>query len=485
MDGEDGRRLKPKVLVIGLGDSGAQLVQRLTDTWDVVGVDVDPAALRALEAQLPPERRPTLVPGDATSALVLRRVAPGGVRTALACTGSDEVNLEALRLAASELGAESRTALLIDPGFADRYRAAGIDAVSRGGAAAAALAGRVDLGRRVATNVGLGQGEIVEVSVLPGSMLVGRTLRELHPRRWLIAAVYRAEQVVIPHGDTRIEAGDRVLIVGEPEILPAIAALASTGESEFPLQFGSHVVSACGSQLPAILPEVGYLLAETEADRFEVIACAAEPEPLRALTAACEAAQIPHSVTCQAEGTLPSLAEAAAQRDVGLFVLPPGPLSLWARIGLRRAPSAAVFDRLRSPVLVCRKTFPYRRVLLGLAELPLPTALVQLALDLVRKLQAELHLGVVHQPDIVVGSERRSDMDERRREIEALAAMYHVPLQSLTLSGNPIAEFVRVSKDFDLLLLPWTPGRRVSLTRPSITLNVAHRAACSVMVLPQ
>ena len=93
-------------------------------------------------------------------------------------------------------------------------------------------------------------------------------------------------------------------------------------------------------------------------------------------------------------------------------------------------------------MLIARGSFPYDRVLLVLAELPFPTRAAQLAIDLVRMVGAELHLAVVHQPELVVGAQLREEVLERRREVEQLAGLYHVTCAVEELEGNPIEAVV-------------------------------------------
>ena len=143
-----------------------------------------------------------------------------------------------------------------------------------------------------------------------------------------------------------------------------------------------------------------------------------------------------------------------------------------------------MIDLVRSPVLVARKTMPYNRIMIALAELPFHTAAAQMAIDLVRMIGAKLFLGVVQQPDIVVGSDHRQEMTEQHRELEALISMYHIKSETVIMEGNPIREIEKRSRDFDLLILPRKRGRRGSIRKPDVGLNLIHRAHCSVMVMP-
>ena len=58
-----------------------------------------------------------------------------------------------------------------------------------------------------------GEAEAIEAEALETSPLVGKPLRELDlPEGIRIGAIYRGEEVIIPDGETRIAAHDRVII---------------------------------------------------------------------------------------------------------------------------------------------------------------------------------------------------------------------------------------------------------------------------------
>jgi CIC family chloride channel protein len=62
------------------------------------------------------------------------------------------------------------------------------------------------------------QAEFVEVSVASGSPVVGLTIAELNlPRAAVLVSIRRGHDLVIPHGDTRLEAGDVVTALCESD----------------------------------------------------------------------------------------------------------------------------------------------------------------------------------------------------------------------------------------------------------------------------
>lgn len=476
--------MRPRILLAGLGETGSELAQKLMLNWDVIGVDPDPDAASRLPVDDERCEALTVQVGDATSALVLRKADLEGVHAAVACTGSDEVNLEVLRMAREMFSIQNLYTLMYRLEWEDRYTEQNIEVISQDHACAAILESRIARGQKVAADIGLGIGEIMEVEVLANSSVIGRPLMELKPQRWLVGAIYRDRKLVVPHGDTQLMQGDRVLIVGDPDILPSIATLIRTGESEFPLQFGSHVVSLYDPELDQVLDEAAYLIEHTRAERFEAISCNVDADNLQALGRRCESMQIPYEFSCNAQNSVASLVHEANRADVGVLIMPHEALGFLSRIGLGRSRTASVMDLVHSPVLISRKSIPYRRVLLVMADLPFPTRAAQLGIDLVRILDAELTVGLVHQPELVVGGELKEQMEKRYQDVENLAGMYHVQASVKRLEGNPITAILDACNDYDLLVVPYRKGKRAFLTRPSVALNIIHRATCSVMVMP-
>ena len=89
-------------------------------------------------------------------------------------------------------------------------------------------------------------GDIVDYMVSPSSRAAGRMVRELAlPAGVVIALVTRDDKIVPPHGSTRLQAADHVIVILKPELRPLVdRVFASSSESpleipvavEFPLR---------------------------------------------------------------------------------------------------------------------------------------------------------------------------------------------------------------------------------------------------------
>ncbi|WP_353662469.1 TrkA C-terminal domain-containing protein [Hydrogenimonas sp. SS33] len=93
----------------------------------------------------------------------------------------------------------------------------------------------------IAQNVGLGQGEIMEVSVPFGSAYVYRHIGTIIQNRWRIVALYRANQLLLPKPSLMIKPNDVLLLVGKPSVLESVFRAIKRQSGQFPAPFGEHI----------------------------------------------------------------------------------------------------------------------------------------------------------------------------------------------------------------------------------------------------
>ncbi len=93
----------------------------------------------------------------------------------------------------------------------------------------------------VAQNVGLGQGEIMEVHVPFGSTYAYRHIGSILQRKWKIAALYREEKQILPTNATMIRPNDTLLILGKPIVLDGVYRTINKRIGLFPEPFGKNI----------------------------------------------------------------------------------------------------------------------------------------------------------------------------------------------------------------------------------------------------
>ena len=93
----------------------------------------------------------------------------------------------------------------------------------------------------VAQNIGLGIGEIMEVSIPVGSSYAYRHLASIEQTKWKIAAVYRANSLLIPRPTLMLMPNDLLLLIGDPKVLQTVFRSIKRELGQFPAPFGSSI----------------------------------------------------------------------------------------------------------------------------------------------------------------------------------------------------------------------------------------------------
>ncbi len=447
-----------RVVLAGAGAVGRALSARLAREHEVVVVDPDGEACRSIgtprtlaeaPALLTGEPRVHVIRADATSRLVLGALAEGSKRPVLVATSPrDDVNLEAGRLA-RDLGYEPVLAVLHDPAWGERYTAERILTVDCAALVADHLQRAVrHAGAVVPIGVGLGRGELLEVRLLASSPVLGRPLAAVSPDRWRVAAVFRNDTLVLPTGETVLEVDDRVLLVGNPEEMPAVAEHVRMGSPRFPQPWGQRV---------ATLEPGG-------------------PDEALAAEAATLAEAAGVGPVVRGSGQIPP------GHRPGVVVVRPPRAGRWSLLGGRRQGDGSLCNRIPVPLLFARESQPYRRILVPVSGSGMTGAGVELAIDLARQHGATVAAVAVDLPRLLTGF----DEDARQAEIapiRRLCDLYGVALDDHHRVGNPVRQILAEIRAHDLVVLTRRHGRSNSWMNPDIALRVARQAPCSVLVL--
>ncbi len=469
------------MLLIGAGETGLALLRALSGTWHVVALDINPECASALEGLRRPGLTIEFFAKDGSSMLNLRDAGIERADFVAAVTTRDEVNLEISRLSLSLNPPPQTLAVVGSASTQAQAKALGAEPILRPQAIAGMLVNVIERGVRVAAGVGLGQGEIVEIQVLPSSPVVNVRLADLRARRWLVAAIYRNEQIVVPHGDAVIREGDRLLLSGEPDILPDIAEFFRSGVARFPLQYGRRFVALGDGPAPSgYWQEVKFLVSGGRNLGVTVLH-RGTPESVR-LPADLSWPTAPNFLRNETP-LIPFLRGQASALDCGCLILPKRKGGLLRRAGLRRPWFAELLNILPCPTLLAAGATPFKRIVLPVTESVELSGATELAVDLSRQLSLPITAVTVSQPAFVSGDEDAELKSRALRTVQELAAPYRVRIELQHIQGNPVREIARLCAADDLLVLTQRPSRRVSLFRPDIAYLLCEHVPCSVMLL--
>ncbi|WP_312912799.1 Trk system potassium transporter TrkA [Natronosalvus caseinilyticus] len=208
-----------RVIVVGAGEVGSNIAASLTESHDVIVIDVDPDKVEELTYS----RGILAIEGDGTSLEVLQEAGVEKADMLIASTDDDEINLvtcmTAKTVADAFTIARVRNANFLET-WTQSEGAFDVDfMVSTDLLTANDIVRVVSL--PAAVDVDPFAGGLVQMSefeVSAESEIVGQIVEEADQFEALtFAALVRNGDVVIPRGQTRIEADNRVIVIGRPD----------------------------------------------------------------------------------------------------------------------------------------------------------------------------------------------------------------------------------------------------------------------------
>jgi len=478
----------PRVFVVGLGRSGRELIERLRKSSPVAGLDLSEKKVEKA-GKLAASPLVKLAVKDGASRLTWQDLGLRSHDVVVAVTDRDESNLEVCRVVRDNFGVKRLIGLIHADRWEKEYERLGVEVVARAKVLASFLESRVLRDRRTAMNVGLGEGEIMEVTILPGSPVIGRALKSFHARPWLVGAIYRKDRLVVPHGHSRIQEGDRVVLVGEPLIIAEIAEFFKMGEPEFPLQFGPRIgmlaMEPSGKNYETMLGEANYLAANSKATSLAMLSVPGMEEPdldeAEQIRGETGLAREPAYLHDQEHTAWPRALQA---QDFGCLVISDHKLGVLKRIGLINSLLRRILEDAQFPVLVAKGSHPYQKILVPVATKSSPFRIAQLAINLARLFKAKLDAVTVTEPAFAAGQEAVEEQKGVLDRVVEMCSLYRLPVNITHREGNPIEEIVEQAADYDLVVLGQRQGVPRFPPKLDLSFEILVRAPCSVMILP-
>jgi nucleotide-binding universal stress UspA family protein len=375
-------------------------------------------------------------------------------------TQSDVVNREVTHLARNHFGVEEIVCLFQDASSLEDSDLQEADVILTKKVLAMHMRNRLSGTETLGVGLGLGEGELRQVTVLPSSPAIGCPLKDIHPTDWLVAAVYRDNKLIVPHGDTILAPGDRVLLVGQPEVLRYESDYVRGGQTIFPNQYGPYLVKWEAS---SIEEEAQWFLDRTRARRLVTV-------PLAQL----DPRLLPDE----------TLRVTLSREQTGCLVLPPEPIPLADRLGLRRSPRKRLAVVAGTPILIARGSHPYKKILVAVGDDANANATTGVAVDIARQCEASLTGLTILPPSLLDGVSENDERKSLSLRIAKIARNHGIEIDRRVDEGNPLECIRRHAADFDLLVIGLSPRLRNSLLHPDISMYLMHDAPCSVLFVP-
>jgi trk system potassium uptake protein TrkA len=205
------------MIVVGGGKVGYYLAKTLIlEGYEVLLIEKDAEKCTIYEERF----GAAVMHGDGAEAATLQAAGADRADVVIATTGHDEDNLIICQVAKLRFGVERAIARVNNPKNEEIFRKLGVDVTVSQTNIIMHLIEQYIPQRRFMHLMTLKHAdlEIVEASVAADSRVVGRQLTEITlPPDTVFSAVFRGEQVIVPTGQTMLQAGDEVIAVTRRE----------------------------------------------------------------------------------------------------------------------------------------------------------------------------------------------------------------------------------------------------------------------------
>ena len=162
----------------------------------------------------------TVIHGDGTKPYVLEDAGAGHMDIAIALTSKDEDNLVICELCKKKFLIPRTLSLLSDPQKTDFFYKMGVDRVICAISAVTGIIEQQAFMEEMAKVIPLGEGRvrIMEIPITENDPAVQKQIWEINlPKEVIIGCILRQNQTLIPRGDTRILAGDVLVLISGNE----------------------------------------------------------------------------------------------------------------------------------------------------------------------------------------------------------------------------------------------------------------------------
>ncbi|MBT8407005.1 MAG: NAD-binding protein, partial [Deltaproteobacteria bacterium] len=437
-----------KVLICGAGRVSRHLLRRLGESWHVTLIDKSEEKLN--EVILEFQNVQKVIAADASSPVTLDDAGVANFDYVLALTENDKVNLAICDYAGSQ-GVSNLLALANEQENQVKFQEIGARTVLGSTMLAKSIYHYLQDPRVNLMSLNLGQAEIMEMEASDYFQVVGKKAASLVGDDWRLVALLRQNEMLFPEPETVIEAGDRLVIVGEPDTFQALCTTLECGVPHFPLGYGPDLLLALlpGSDHEQLIRESMHLAQNSKVKSLTVF-CSKEQgsiqEELDTWTQ-----NIDIIVKTVEDDLEDHLVEIGSQENYGVVVVHPFEASFF--VSLAKPTLISLAHSISCPLLVARQTHPYKRILVPFNATDKAELALGVAVDLARQSEAEVAVAVVEEPEFIRGVQEEEWTESVVNRVRELAHIHKFEFEEIIKKGNPVKEVVALAKDFNLIVM--------------------------------
>lgn len=472
-----------RFVIVGLGRTGHELLQRLSREFEIACITLDPEAEKLLE-----ELKRTdveLITGDATSRLVLSDARVDEADAVIITTTSSEVNTEVARILKEHFNPRRVIAVAFSQADAKEIETLGAEVANVHTAVAMGIRNMIEQKSKAAHAIGVGKEEILEVEIHPNSRFANKPLRFLNPIKWRMGIIYREGNIIVPKPDVVLKPRDRVVILGDPAVLKTVSEIMTFDFQKFPLEYGPRLLACVsGNEGGDFIKEVNYAFSTFPMDRALVFCSEKADELLSGLEI--KDAEIDRTSLNPLNVLLESISDGGAKQ--GLVVLHSSVFRASFFDGGKKRLLSRILVSAKCPVVIARGTFPYERIAIPCTTGAAAERMVETGLEISSALSNELTALMVKPSKYIAGEEEAVEYSEMKKSVSSLSAIYRVKLEARELAGNPIKAVLDEMEGFNLLLADSRAMRKgglvSSILNPDVMWNIIRKSPVSTLVLP-
>ncbi len=209
-------RERQGVILVGMGELSALLAERLRQYGEQVTlIGLDRGRIEEMK-----RRKLPVIEGRPDDPSVLERAGAASAGALVSLAANDETDLATCRLAGDQFGVPNRVAMVSDQTIATQMSNLGIRVVQPQLATALALEGALHFPSAFDMLANHTDGVEIREGILNNPPPDGRPLKRIQmPGDVLILGLRRGDDLLVPHGDTKLRQGDVLMLVGHPDEL--------------------------------------------------------------------------------------------------------------------------------------------------------------------------------------------------------------------------------------------------------------------------
>ena len=465
-----------KVIIVGAHGEAKELINRISTGWSVSVIDIDQENLRNFN----PNRQIEKYQGDGTSTLVLKKAGIETASAVITLTHDDEVNLEILKLAKSH-NILRLSSVLNNESNIKSYQDLDAELVDPHILLARRFEQILEPRRVVSQAFAGGRAEAIELEVNSDSPVRGKKLKDIGSDYFIVGALLRKGNVVIPHGDTELETGDLVTVVLQSGAFGNVIKLFSGSESRFPLEFGKNTALIINSEDELKnLTEAEFYTRNTKAEELVLIS----QENIFTDSLESDETTFEAILKDQKFKTVNieknSLKEIEAKLDelsIGTLIVP---TQKETKISTIRS-YINFSNKHKIPIFFSRGTSPIKNIgFLANSDFSenSPNAIT---FDLASTLNSKVYAVVISQPKFI-SHENSESQNSNIQKLQDAALSNEVQLEVLTDEGNEAKLFTSYSDKFDLSVIGYKKSSGWQLKKT--TEYISHHSSSSVLYIP-